>query len=90
MQSLHVDNICQAIPSELLYLFVSDFLQKKNVHQFDHVNRRRGNVKSYETEQFKFNKKLYFCRQAYTGNPTSVCNKCFALFTTKTLVIQDL
>lgn len=55
MQSLHVDNICQAIPSELLYLFVSDFLQKKNVHQFDHVNRRRGNVKSYETEQFKFN-----------------------------------
>ena len=59
MQSLHVDNIYQAIPSELLYLFVSDSLQKKNVHQFVHVNRRRGNVKSYETELFKFNNCIF-------------------------------
>ena len=29
MQSLHDDNICQAIPSELLYFFLSDSLQKK-------------------------------------------------------------
>lgn len=77
--------------SKWIVIFICFWLSaEKKVGQFVHVNRRRGNVKSYETEQFKFNKKLYFCRQAYTGNPTSVCNKCFALFTTKTLVIQDL
>ena len=46
--------------SKWIVIFICFWLSaEKNVHQFDHVNRRRGNVKSYETEQ------LYFFRHAY-------------------------